>query len=56
MFPNPIIEYMQEGWCEYSHPKVIWHMGVDYNHPGEECESRKAIQREEIRMGWDNSF
>jgi hypothetical protein len=29
-------------------------MGVEYNQCGEECESRKASQREEIRMGWDN--
>jgi hypothetical protein len=31
-------------------------MGVEYNQLGEECESRKEIQREEIHMGWDNSF
>jgi hypothetical protein len=31
-------------------------MGVEYNHLGEECKSRKASQREEICMGWDNNF
>jgi hypothetical protein len=31
-------------------------MGVDYNHLGEECESIKASQREEINTGWDTNF
>jgi hypothetical protein len=31
-------------------------MGVEYTHLGEECESRKTSQREEIRMGGDNNF
>ena len=31
-------------------------MGVEYNQFGEKCESRKANQREEICMGWDNKF
>jgi len=29
---------------------------IEYNHLGEECESIKASQREEIHMGGDNSF
>jgi hypothetical protein len=41
---------------EYSHPKDIGHMGVEYNNIGEECDSRKASQREEIHMGWKNTF
>jgi hypothetical protein len=56
MFPNPFIEYMKEGGCDWSHPKSIAHMGVEYNQLGEECESRKVGQREEICMGWDNNF
>jgi hypothetical protein len=31
-------------------------MGVEYNQLGEECDSRKASEREEIHMGWDNNF
>ena len=31
-------------------------MGVKYNQLGEECESRKASQREEICKGRDNNF
>jgi hypothetical protein len=27
-------------------------VGVEYNHLGKECESRKASQREEMCMGW----
>jgi hypothetical protein len=37
-------------------PKLFGHMWVEYNHLGEECESRKKSQRKEIRMGWDNIF
>ena len=29
---------------------------IEYNHLGEECESIKASQREEICMGGDNKF
>jgi hypothetical protein len=29
---------------------------VEYNQIGEECESRKESQRDEICMGWDNSL
>jgi hypothetical protein len=36
--------------------QFIGHMGVEYNQFGEECESRKEIKREEIRMGWGKSF
>jgi hypothetical protein len=35
VFPKPIIEYMYEGGCEWSHPEVIGHMGVEYNPLGE---------------------
>jgi hypothetical protein len=31
-------------------------MGVEYNKLGEECESRKEIQREEICMGGEDIF
>jgi hypothetical protein len=31
--------------CEWSHPIVIGHMGVEYNHLGEECELRKASHK-----------
>ena len=30
-------------------------MGVEYNHLGEECESRKASHKKVLGMGWDNS-
>jgi hypothetical protein len=51
VFPRPIIEYIQEGWCEWSHPKVTGHMGVEYNRLGEECESRKASHKRGIPYG-----
>jgi hypothetical protein len=31
-------------------------MGFEYKNLGEECESRKESQREEIRMGWGQQF
>ena len=31
-------------------------MGVEYNQLGEECESRKESQRDEIRVGWEQQF
>ena len=31
-------------------------MGVEYNHLGEECESRKESQRVKICMGWNNNL
>ena len=56
VFQNPIIEYIWDIAFEYSDPKDIGHMGVEYNNIGEECEWRNASQREKIHMGWKNTF
>jgi hypothetical protein len=51
VFPNLIIEFMYEFGCEWSCPIVIGHMGVEYNHLGDECLSRKERHMRGIGMG-----
>jgi hypothetical protein len=55
VFPNPIIEYMYKGGCEWSHPEFIGYMGVEYNQQGEVTTFRGVLGGAGAMRGRGNS-